>query len=165
MNDVTLNYSGSFSVRRSSDDDDDDSFTQTPTGHSCSNSQVYAPKKQGRWEEARHLCQPSSVCTCRATPHSDPVRFMPWDAGLDLNCTDWPPRPPVLGSVNPRLQLETSDWKECEVMHLFAMAWILPSTNDHSSWRLSSSSPTLPKSWWPLVFLPFGRGGRAPHCP
>lgn len=100
-----------------------------------------------------------------AEPLPTLIQILPWDADLDLNCTNWSPCPPVLGSVNPRLQLETSDWKECEVMHLFAMAWLHPSTNDHSSWRLSSSSPTLPKSWWPLVFLPFRRGGRAPHCP
>lgn len=120
-------------------------------------------QKEGRWEEAWHLCQLSSVCTSRATLHSDPVCFMPWDAELDPNCIDGPPCLPVLGSANPRPHLEIRDWKECEVMHLFAISWLHPSTKGHSSCRLFFSSPTLSKFWWPVAFLPFGRGVRAPR--
>ena len=48
-------------------------------------------------------------------------------------------------------------------MHLFAISWLHPSTKGHSSCRLLFSSPILSKFWWPVAFLSFGRGVRAPH--
>lgn len=66
MNYVTLNYSGSFSVRRTGDDDDD-SFTQTLIRHNPCNSQAHAPKRR---EMGRGKAPVSAVLCLHLQSHS-----------------------------------------------------------------------------------------------